>query len=88
MGNKNAIPPQAPATGTAQGEEEACIDGASGSVSRDGAPGPELLASLQSLRDNRDDSLLPHSLHQIGPTPSWGVSNGPEELVGVKRCSR
>lgn len=38
-----------------------------GSVSGDGVPGPspELLASLQSLRDNSDFTLLPHSLHQV-----------------------
>ncbi|XP_056284327.1 consortin, connexin sorting protein b [Pseudoliparis swirei] len=67
MGNKNAISPQGPATGTTQREEGACIHSASGSVSRDGPPGPspELLASLQSLRENSDYSMLPHSLHQI-----------------------
>lgn len=44
-----------------------CTDRATGSVSGDGAPGPspELLASLQSLRENPDYTLLPHSLHQI-----------------------
>lgn len=41
-----------------------------GSVSGDGAagPSPELLASLQSLGDDDNDSdytLLPHSLHQV-----------------------
>ncbi len=38
-----------------------------GSVSRDGppCPSPELLASLQSLRDNSDYTVLPHSLHQV-----------------------
>uniref|UniRef100_A0A3B4TQD1 Consortin, connexin sorting protein b n=1 Tax=Seriola dumerili TaxID=41447 RepID=A0A3B4TQD1_SERDU len=38
-----------------------------GSVSRDGplGPSPELLASLQSLGENSDYTLLPHSLHQI-----------------------
>lgn len=38
-----------------------------GSVSRDGAPGPspELLASLQSLGENSDYTLLPHCLHQV-----------------------
>uniref|UniRef100_A0A673BR05 Consortin, connexin sorting protein b n=1 Tax=Sphaeramia orbicularis TaxID=375764 RepID=A0A673BR05_9TELE len=37
------------------------------SVSRDGPPGPspELLASLQSLGENNDYTLLPQSLHQI-----------------------
>ncbi|XP_034383536.1 consortin, connexin sorting protein b [Cyclopterus lumpus] len=67
MGNKNAIPPKGPDTGTTQREEGVCIDSASGSVSRDGLPGPspELLASLQSLRENSDYTMLPHSLHQI-----------------------
>lgn len=43
------------------------MDRATGSVSGDGPPGPspELLASLQSLRENTDHTLLPHSLHQI-----------------------
>ncbi|XP_061668667.1 consortin, connexin sorting protein b [Syngnathoides biaculeatus] len=41
-----------------------------GSVSRYGAPSlsPELLASLQSLGENNDYTLLPHSLHQIAET--------------------
>ncbi|XP_068432641.1 consortin, connexin sorting protein b [Clinocottus analis] len=67
MGNKNAVPPKGPDTGPAQREEGVCSDSASGSVSRDGAsgPSPELLASLQSLRDNSDYTMLPHSLHQI-----------------------
>ncbi|XP_029281803.1 consortin, connexin sorting protein b [Cottoperca gobio] len=67
MGNKNAIPPKGPDTGTTQKEEGVCLNSATGSVSRDELPGPspELLASLQSLRENSDDTLLPHSLHQI-----------------------
>ncbi|KAK9531089.1 hypothetical protein VZT92_010538 [Zoarces viviparus] len=67
MGNKNAIPPKAPDTGTTQREEGVCIDSATGSVSREGLPGPspELLASLQSLRENSDYTMLPYSLHQI-----------------------
>lgn len=37
------------------------------SVSRDESQGPtpELLASLQSLGENNDYTLLPHSLHQV-----------------------
>ncbi|XP_038583141.1 consortin, connexin sorting protein b isoform X1 [Micropterus salmoides] len=67
MGNKNAIPLKGPDTGTTQKEEGECMDSATGGVSRDGSPGPspELLASLQSLRENSDYTLLPHSLHQI-----------------------
>lgn len=67
MGNKNAIPPKGPDTGTTQKEDGTCIDGVTGSLSRDGplGPSPELLASLQSLRENSDYTLLPHSLHQI-----------------------
>ncbi|KAI3363623.1 hypothetical protein L3Q82_001260 [Scortum barcoo] len=67
MGNKNAIPPKGPDTGDTQNEDGTCIDGVTGSLSRDGPPGPspELLASLQSLRENSDYTLLPHSLHQI-----------------------
>ncbi|XP_078131331.1 consortin, connexin sorting protein b [Sander vitreus] len=67
MGNKNATPPKDPDTGTTQKEKGVFIDSATGSVSRDERPGPspELLASLQSLRENSDYTLLPHSLHQI-----------------------
>ena len=38
-----------------------------GGFSRDGLLGPsqELLASLQSLGENSDYTLLPHSLHQV-----------------------
>uniref|UniRef100_UPI0037E87C87 consortin, connexin sorting protein b n=1 Tax=Semicossyphus pulcher TaxID=241346 RepID=UPI0037E87C87 len=65
MGNKNTTPPKGP--GTTQKEEGMCIDSATGSVSGDGpsGPSPELLASLQSLRENSDYTLLPQSLHQI-----------------------
>ena len=44
-----------------------CVVCFPGSVSGDGLPGPspELLASLQSLRENSDYTLLPHSLHQV-----------------------
>nr|XP_046229068.1 consortin, connexin sorting protein b [Scatophagus argus]XP_046229069.1 consortin, connexin sorting protein b [Scatophagus argus]XP_046229070.1 consortin, connexin sorting protein b [Scatophagus argus]XP_046229072.1 consortin, connexin sorting protein b [Scatophagus argus]XP_046229073.1 consortin, connexin sorting protein b [Scatophagus argus]XP_046229074.1 consortin, connexin sorting protein b [Scatophagus argus] len=67
MGNKNAMLLKGPNTGTTHKEEGVCIDGATGSVSGDGllGPSPELLASLQSLRENSDYTLLPHSLHQI-----------------------
>ncbi|XP_008302128.1 consortin-like [Stegastes partitus] len=67
MGNKNTSPPKGPETGDTQKEEGLFIDSATGSVSRDGAQGlsPELLASLQSLGENSDYTLLPHSLHQI-----------------------
>ncbi|XP_032398752.1 consortin, connexin sorting protein b [Etheostoma spectabile] len=68
MGNKNAIPPKDPDTGTTREEEGVShINSVTGSVSRDELPGPspELLASLQSLRENSDYTLLPHSLHQI-----------------------
>ncbi|XP_059212816.1 consortin, connexin sorting protein b isoform X2 [Centropristis striata] len=67
MGNKNAIPLKCPDTGTLQKDEGVSIDSVTGSVSRDELPGPspELLASLQSLRENSDYTLLPHSLHQI-----------------------
>lgn len=67
MGNKNALPPKGPDTGTTLKEEGVSLNSATGSVSRDELPGlsPELVASLQSLRENSDDTLLPHSLHQI-----------------------
>ncbi|KAA8583302.1 hypothetical protein FQN60_015848 [Etheostoma spectabile] len=55
MGNKNAIPPKDPDTGTTREEEGVShINSVTGSVSRDELPGPspELLASLQSLREN------------------------------------
>ncbi|XP_034555545.1 consortin, connexin sorting protein b [Notolabrus celidotus] len=67
MGNKNTTPPKGPSSGTTQREEGVCMDSTTGSVSGDGPPGPspELLASLQSLRENTDYTLLPHSLHQI-----------------------
>lgn len=67
MGNKNTIPPKGPNTGATQKEEGVCIDSVTGNVSGDVSlgPSPELLASLQSLRENSDYTLLPHSLHQI-----------------------
>ncbi|XP_068198730.1 consortin, connexin sorting protein b [Antennarius striatus] len=68
MGNKNAIPLKHPNAGTTIKEEGMCIS----SVTGDGAPGPspELLASLQSLRENSDYTLLPLSLHQIAESYS------------------
>ncbi|XP_030262050.1 consortin, connexin sorting protein b [Sparus aurata] len=67
MGNKNNIPLKGPDTETTHEQDGVCIDSVTGSVSGDGLPGPspELLASLQSLRENSDYTLLPHSLHQI-----------------------
>ncbi|XP_029902888.1 consortin, connexin sorting protein b [Myripristis murdjan] len=67
MGNKNTSPHKGLNTGATQKEEGASNDGATGSVCRDGPPGPspELLASLQALGDSSDDTLLPQSLHQI-----------------------
>ncbi|XP_067338207.1 consortin, connexin sorting protein b [Channa argus] len=67
MGNKNTNPAKSPDTGPTQKEEGVVIDGTTGKVSRDGPMGlsTELLASLQSLGENGDYTLLPHSLHQI-----------------------
>ncbi|XP_071334721.1 consortin, connexin sorting protein b [Trachinotus anak] len=67
MGNKNTSLPKSPNPGLTQKEEGVFIDNTTGSVSRDGLLGlsPELLASLQSLGENSDYTLLPHSLHQI-----------------------
>ncbi|XP_063351831.1 consortin, connexin sorting protein b isoform X1 [Pelmatolapia mariae] len=64
MGNKNTKGPEAEATQRDEGE---LISSATESVSRDEShgPTPELLASLQSLGENNDYTLLPHSLHQI-----------------------
>ncbi|XP_023286016.1 consortin-like [Seriola lalandi dorsalis] len=67
MGNKNTSLPKGPDSEPTQKEEGGVIDNTTGSVSRDGplGPSPELLASLQSLGENSDYTLLPHSLHQI-----------------------
>ncbi|XP_061610049.1 consortin, connexin sorting protein b isoform X1 [Phyllopteryx taeniolatus] len=68
MGNKNTGPPKGPDTATLQKkDDDMCISSVSGSVSRYGASSlsPELLASLQSLGENNDYTVLPHSLHQI-----------------------
>ncbi|XP_049611984.1 consortin, connexin sorting protein b isoform X2 [Syngnathus scovelli] len=61
MGNNNSEPPNGPDIATHQDDD------VTGSVSRYGASSlsPELLASLQSLGENTDYTLLPHSLHQI-----------------------
>ncbi|KAL6096273.1 cnst [Pungitius sinensis] len=64
MGNKNTIPMKGPDTGTVQREEALCVGTGTGGVSRDG-PSAELLASLQSLRETSDYTMLPHSPHQI-----------------------
>ncbi|KAM9354203.1 uncharacterized protein KZ484_012390 [Pholidichthys leucotaenia] len=67
MGNKTTSLRQNPETGAMQEEEGPVTNSPKESISRDGpqGPSPELLASLQSLGDNSDDTLLPHSLHQI-----------------------
>ncbi|XP_040919653.1 consortin, connexin sorting protein b [Toxotes jaculatrix] len=67
MGNKNTGMPKGPDTGLTQKEDGVFTDTTTGSVSRDAllGPSPELLASLQSLGENSDYTLLPHSLHQI-----------------------
>lgn len=67
MGNKNSSMANAADSGTTQEEDGGATDALTGSVSRDEAlgPGPELLASLQSLEENSDYTVLPHSLHQI-----------------------
>ncbi|KAM4712889.1 consortin, connexin sorting protein b isoform 2-T3 [Anableps anableps] len=72
MGNKNAIPPRGSDGGITQKEDAALINSATGGVCTDEAqsPSPELLASLQSLGENDDYTLLPHSLHQIAETYS------------------
>ncbi|KAG7508956.1 consortin-like isoform X1 [Solea senegalensis] len=67
MGNKSTSLSQGPDAGPTHREDGALLDNTTGSVSRDGPLGlsPELLASLQSLGENSDYTLLPHSLHQI-----------------------
>ncbi|CAB1455349.1 unnamed protein product [Pleuronectes platessa] len=67
MGNKNGSLPKGSDTALDQESEEMFIESTTGSVSGDGALGlsPELLASLQSLGENSNYTLLPHSLHQI-----------------------
>ncbi|MEQ2184515.1 hypothetical protein GOODEAATRI_008747 [Goodea atripinnis] len=72
MGNQNAITPRSPEGGIAEKEDAALINRATGGVPADEAqsPSPELLAALQSLGENDDYTLLPHSLHQIAETYS------------------
>ncbi|XP_054618151.1 consortin, connexin sorting protein b isoform X2 [Dunckerocampus dactyliophorus] len=62
MGNKNTSPD--PGSGQKEDDDISIV---TGSVSTYGASSlsPELLASLQSLGENTDYTLLPHSLHQI-----------------------
>ncbi|CAG00143.1 unnamed protein product [Tetraodon nigroviridis] len=68
MGTKSSVPPKDPDTGSAR--EDEVVGAITGSVSKGGAGAlsPEMLASLQSLRDNTDSTLLPHSLHQVAET--------------------
>ncbi|KAM4528908.1 consortin, connexin sorting protein b isoform 2-T3 [Fundulus diaphanus] len=72
MGNKNSIPPRGPEGEITQKEDAASINCATGGVSSDEAQrtSPELLAALQSLGENEDYTLLPHSLHQVAETYS------------------
>ncbi|XP_077591685.1 consortin, connexin sorting protein b [Stigmatopora nigra] len=68
MGNQNTGPPNGPDNATQPEEEDGMdIRSLTGSVSRYGTSSlsPELLASLQSLGENTDYTLLPNSLHQI-----------------------
>ncbi|XP_057678291.1 consortin, connexin sorting protein b [Corythoichthys intestinalis] len=68
MGNKNTGPPKGPDNATQPKEEDDMdVSGVSGSVPKYGTSSlsPELLASLQSLSENTDYTLLPNSLHQI-----------------------
>ncbi|KAK7907359.1 hypothetical protein WMY93_015971 [Mugilogobius chulae] len=72
MGNKNSSSISSnnimdKDTETTQGEEPGTKDAVTGSVWGDEGlvPSAELLASLQSLGENRDYTLLPQSLHQI-----------------------
>uniref|UniRef100_A0A3Q2R250 Consortin, connexin sorting protein b n=1 Tax=Fundulus heteroclitus TaxID=8078 RepID=A0A3Q2R250_FUNHE len=72
MGNKNSIPPRGPEGEMTQKEDAALINCATGGVSTNEAQriSPELLAALQSLGENEDYTLLPHSLHQVAETYS------------------
>ncbi|KAL0967661.1 hypothetical protein UPYG_G00255150 [Umbra pygmaea] len=65
MGNKSTSPPGDPETEMTKGHANN-KDTASGNGPR-GPPGPspDLLASLQSLGEHSDHTLLPQSLHQI-----------------------
>ncbi|KAK6297661.1 hypothetical protein J4Q44_G00322440 [Coregonus suidteri] len=66
MGSKSTSPSRDSDTETTQREERNNTGTASGSGPR-GPPGPspDLLASLQSLGEHNDHTLLPQSLHQI-----------------------
>ncbi|KAM9704687.1 consortin, connexin sorting protein b [Menidia menidia] len=66
MGNKNTSTPKYTETEEMQ-KEGVFADGVTGGVYTDGAqgPSPELLVALESLGDNSDYTVLPHSLHQI-----------------------
>ncbi|RVE55953.1 hypothetical protein OJAV_G00231430 [Oryzias javanicus] len=67
MGNKTSSSLKDPEGRTADEEEEVFIDSIAGGAPTDGLQGPipKLLASLQSLGENSDYTVLPHSLHQI-----------------------
>lgn len=57
-----------------------------GSVSKQGsgALSPDLLDSLQSLRDNVDSTLLPQSLHQVRSAGRSGNIKAPDILEKQK----
>ncbi|XP_021468104.2 consortin [Oncorhynchus mykiss] len=63
MGNKSTSPPRDPDTEKTQREEANNTETASGSAPP--GPSPDLLASLQSLGEHSDHTLLPQTLHQI-----------------------
>lgn len=57
-----------------------------GSVCGAAAPGPQLLASLQDLRDAADSPSLPLSLHQVRLTPPCRPPLN-QEVEGLNRGS-
>ncbi|XP_035649664.1 consortin-like [Oncorhynchus keta] len=63
MGNKSTSPPRDPDTEKTPREEANNTETASGSAPP--GPSPDLLASLQSLGEHSDHTLLPQTLHQI-----------------------
>ncbi|XP_041720666.2 consortin, connexin sorting protein b [Coregonus clupeaformis] len=66
MGNKSTSPSRDPDIEKTQREEANNTETASGSGPRGPpCPSPDLLASLQSLGEHSDHTLLPQSLHQI-----------------------
>uniref|UniRef100_A0A3P9GYA3 Consortin, connexin sorting protein b n=1 Tax=Oryzias latipes TaxID=8090 RepID=A0A3P9GYA3_ORYLA len=67
MGNKTSSSLKDPDGRTADIEEEVFINSIEGRAPTDAlqGPSPKLLASLQSLGENSDYTVLPHSLHQI-----------------------